>query len=387
MQDGPLQRYRQMVQARELAPDIAQELAAEKLQLLANRLAHYSEPRRGVLLPFARRRRTAPEGLYLYGGVGRGKTMLLDLFFDSVHYAPKRRVHFQEFMAEAHEAIERGRKAAADPIGSAAAEIGNDAALLCFDEFEVTDIADAMILGRLFQHLFASNVVIVATSNTAPRDLYRDGLNRQLFTPFIKLIEERMEVYQLESAKDYRLEKLQGSDLYLTPADARAGAAMDASFRKLTGRIRGEPQTLNHKGRSITVPEAALGVARFTFADLCGAPLGSLDYQRIAHRLSYADDRGDSGARAGAAERSAPAHDPDRRALRQWRWADRLRRGGAARALCGWHRGRELRPHRLAAHGDALGGLSRGAASAERSRCRARLKATPHALARCRKCQ
>ena len=283
MQDGPLQRYRQMVQARELAPDIAQELAAEKLQLLANRLAHYSEPRRGVLLPFARRRRTAPEGLYLYGGVGRGKTMLLDLFFDSVHYAPKRRVHFQEFMAEAHEAIERGRKAAADPIASAAAEIASDAALLCFDEFEVTDIADAMILGRLFQHLFASNVVIVATSNTGPRDLYRDGLNRQLFTPFIKLMEERMEVYQLESAKDYRLEKLQGSDLYLTPADARAGAAMDESFRKLTGRTRGEPQTLNHKGRSITVPEAALGVARFTFADLCAAPLGSLDYQRIAH--------------------------------------------------------------------------------------------------------
>jgi cell division protein ZapE len=283
MQQGPLQRYRYMVHARELSPDTAQELAAEKLQLLANRLAQYGEPRRAVRLPFARRRRTAPEGLYLYGKVGRGKTMLLDLFFDAVDYAPKRRVHFQEFMAEAHEAIGRGRKAAADPIASAAAEIASEAALLCFDEFEVTDIADAMILGRLFQHLFAASVVIVATSNSAPADLYRDGLNRQLFVPFIKLIEQRMEVYELESAKDYRLEKLQASDLYLTPADARAAAAMNANFRKLTGRSRGEPATLNHKGRSIAVPEAALGVARFSFADLCLAPLGPLDYQRIAH--------------------------------------------------------------------------------------------------------
>jgi cell division protein ZapE len=147
----------------------------------------------------------------------------------------------------------------------------------------VTDIADAMILGRLFQQLFAGNVVMVATSNTAPRDLYRDGLNRQLFTPFIKMIEARMETHELESAKDYRLEKLHGSDFYLTPADARAEAAMDASFRKLTGRTRGEKLTLRHKGRSIVVPQAALGVARFSFADLCEAPLGSLDYQRIAH--------------------------------------------------------------------------------------------------------
>jgi cell division protein ZapE len=140
-----------------------------------------------------------------------------------------------------------------------------------------------MILGRLFQQLFASNVVMVATSNTAPRDLYRDGLNRQLFTPFIKMIEARMETHELESAKDYRLDKLHGSDFYLTPADARAEAATDASFRKLTGRTRGEQQTLRHKGRSIVVPQAALGVARFSFADLCEAPLGPLDYQRIAH--------------------------------------------------------------------------------------------------------
>src|SRR6476646_6627478 len=285
MQEGPLQRYRQMVEAGELAPDTAQELAAEKLQLLANRLAQYWEPRVGRLLPFARRRRSAPEGLHLYGGVGRGKTMLLDLFCETVHYAPKRRVYFQEFMAEAHEAIERGRKAAADPIASAAAEIANEAALLCFDELEVTDIGDAMILGRLLQQLFASNVVMVATSNTAPRDLYRDGLNRQLFTPFIKMIEARMETHELESAKDYRLDKLHGSDFYLTPADARAEAATDASFRKLTGRTRGEQQTLRHKGRSIVVPQAALGVARFSFADLCEAPLGPLDIAHGFHTL------------------------------------------------------------------------------------------------------
>jgi cell division protein ZapE len=148
MDDGPLQRYRAMVFKGELVPDTAQELAAEKLQLLANRLAHCTEPRLGDLLnPFARKRRASPEGLYLYGGVGRGKTMLLDLFFDSVRFAPKRRVHFQEFMAEAHEAIERARKAAADPIGSAAEEIAASAALLCFDELEVTDIADAMSWG------------------------------------------------------------------------------------------------------------------------------------------------------------------------------------------------------------------------------------------------
>jgi cell division protein ZapE len=291
-----------MVEARELAPDTAQELAAEKLQLLANRLAQYSEPRLGRLLPFARRRRSAPEGLYLYGGVGRGKTMLLDLFFETVHYAPKRRVHFQEFMAEAHEAIERGRKAAADPIASAAAEIANEAALLCFDELEVTDIGDAMILGRLFQQLFASNVVMVATSNTAPRDLYRDGLNRQLFTPFIKMIEARMETHELESAKDYRLDKLHGSDFYLTPADARAEAATDASFRKLTGRTRGEQQTPPPQGPQHRC--AASGTWRGAL-QLCRSLRGATWAPRLsAHRaqFSHADDRGDPGARTRAAQ-------------------------------------------------------------------------------------
>lgn len=281
MTGGPLQSYRAMVWNGVIAPDTAQELAAEKLELLANRLRNYAQPGFGARL-FSRKR-AAPEGLYLHGGVGRGKTMLIDLFFEAVDYAPKRRVHFQEFMADAHDAIGRGRRVAGDPIESAADEIADGAALLCFDELEVTDIADAMILGRLFQNLFLRNVVIVATSNSAPRDLYRGGLNRQLFLPTIRLIEERMEAHELEAARDYRLERLHGSDLYLVPADARARRSMDESFRKLTGRERGETLRLELKGRHITVPEAALGVARFSFADLCQAPLGSLDYQRIAH--------------------------------------------------------------------------------------------------------
>jgi len=181
------------------------------------------------------------------------------------------------------ERMEERQMLDADPIRLVAEELFEDGWLLCFDEFHVTDIADAMILGRLFKGLFEQNVVVVATSNAHPQELYKNGLNRQLFVPFLTLLEARMEVLQLAAAKDYRLEKLHGSDFYLTPADARAEAAMDASFRKLTGRTRGEKQTLRHKGRSIVVPQAALGVARFSFADLCEAPLGPLDYQRIAH--------------------------------------------------------------------------------------------------------
>ncbi len=196
----------------------------------------------------------------------------------------KRRVHFQEFMSEAHELIDRARRSdAADPVKQAATRIAAEASLLCLDELEVTDIADAMIVGRLFQHLFADGVVLVATSNAAPADLYRNGLNRQLFLPFIRLIEARMDVHELEAHHDYRLEKLEGSELYVTPLDARARARLDASFRTLTGHDRGEPATLTVKGRTLAVPEAAFGVARFSFADLCEAPLGSLDYQRIAH--------------------------------------------------------------------------------------------------------
>ncbi|RMF11289.1 MAG: AFG1 family ATPase [Alphaproteobacteria bacterium] len=285
MESGPLHHYRAMIEAGELQPDPAQLLAVEKLQLLANRLSQYDPPDKTDFFSFFTRKRGAvPEGLYLFGGVGRGKTMLMDLFFETVPFAAKRRVHFHEFMAEVHELIARFRKLhEGDPIPLAAQSIASDTRLLCFDELHVTDIADAMILGRLFSGLFEAHVVVVATSNAAPRELYADGLNRPLFEPFIDLIEERMEVLQLEAATDYRLEKLEGTQLYFTPADAKASKAMRAAFKHLTGHARGEPAAVAVKGRKVEVPEAAMGVAWFDFADLCARPLGASDFLAIAH--------------------------------------------------------------------------------------------------------
>ncbi|MGD9867946.1 MAG: cell division protein ZapE [Hyphomicrobiales bacterium] len=288
MDDGPLKRYRAMVDAGEIQADPAQALAAEKLQLLANRLAGFKPPaKRDFLSFFGRKGNGAPQGLYMFGGVGRGKTMLMDLFFESTSYRPKRRLHFHEFMGEAHELIARFRKThEGDPIPRVAQAIASEASLLCFDELHVTDIADAMILGRLFEAMFATGgVVVVATSNSAPDDLYRDGLNRALFLPFIEVVKQRMEVLQLEAATDYRLEKLQGSELYFTPANAAARKKMRAAWKRLTGKGRGEPVTLEVKGRKVTVPEAAMGVARFGFHDLCGKPLGASDYLAIAHQF------------------------------------------------------------------------------------------------------
>ena len=210
--------------------------------------------------------------------------MLMDLFFAETRFAPKRRLHFHEFMAEVHARIGKARKTGGgDPIPQVAADLAREARLLCFDELHVTDIADAMILGRLFKAMLEAEVVLVATSNVPPDGLYKDGLNRALFLPFIALIEEHLEVDELKAAKDFRLEKLAGRRLYFSPLGPAARAEMDKAWESLTGSQSAEPLEIEILGRALRVPRAAMGVARFTFADLCEKPLGSNDFLALAH--------------------------------------------------------------------------------------------------------
>ena len=279
-----LKKYEDCLALSEIAPDAAQRDVAIRLDRLDQELM-VRAARKGLLASLFRHNGTpAPKGLYVHGSVGRGKTMLMDLFFEETAFAPKQRWHFHEFMAEVHERIADARKnVPGDPIPIVAAGLARQASLLCFDEFHVTDIADAMILGRLFQGLFAAGTVVVATSNAHPTALYKNGLNRQLFLPFIDLISSRMDIVALDADKDYRLDKLSGLKLYYAPADAAARAALDGHWSRLTGGHPGKSQTIEFKGRQLIVPMASMGVARFGFADLCDRPLGTLDYLHIAH--------------------------------------------------------------------------------------------------------
>ena len=280
-------RYDALVAAGTIEADPAQMALVAELDRLATRLGERRPRTSGVLSwLMGSRDEPPPKGFYIWGAVGRGKTMLMDLFYDSLDVAAKQRSHFHSYMADVHgrihawrQKLKAGEVTGDDPIRPVAAELAAEAQVLCFDEFAVTDIADAMILGRLFTAMFAEGTVVVATSNVPPSGLYKDGLNRALFVPFVRLLEERTEVFELGSRTDYRMEKLGDASVYFSPPDR---AAMDALFRRMTGGAPATPATLRVLGHPVEVPLQAMGVARFRFEELCGRPLAAPDYLALA---------------------------------------------------------------------------------------------------------
>jgi cell division protein ZapE len=286
--------YRDRIASGQLKADPAQAAGLKALARLEGELAEQG----GHAFSLFRKPRPAPRGVYLWGPVGRGKSMLMDLFFAAAPAPKKRRVHFQAFMAEVHGLIGewRGGDVAArkarfgqakgdDPIVPAAELIASEAKLLCFDELQVTDIADAMILGRLFDALFERGVTLVATSNRAPDDLYRNGLNRQLFLPFIAMLKDRLEVVSVAGQNDYRLDRLRGARVYFTPLGALAEAGFDALWRDMLDGAEELGATLEVLGRKLRLPHAAGGLLRASFASLCATALGPQDYLAIGERF------------------------------------------------------------------------------------------------------
>jgi cell division protein ZapE len=292
-QTGPLAVYQEMIANDSLAPDPAQAKVVAHLQDLWERLRGY-DPRPapasgGGLLSRLRRRSHSeeyvPTGLYLLGEVGRGKSMLMDLFFETADVARKQRIHFHRFIQNVHTRIHAWKKAhpnVSDPIPALANHIAGNSALLCFDEFQVNDIADAMILGRLFHALFDRGVVVVTTSNTAPDDLFKGQPGRDAFLPFIALIKQRLDVVVMDGGRDYRRERMRGLRTWHVPADEMAHRELDKAFRRLTGGSAIRPVTLTVMGRELVVPQASDGVARFDFDSLCNKALGAGDYLAIA---------------------------------------------------------------------------------------------------------
>lgn len=278
--------YDQRVADGTLTPDDAQEAVLPEFDRI--RTALLNPEKKGLF----RRAPEPPKGLYLWGGVGRGKSMLMDMFAANMGSVPTRRVHFHAFMQEIHSAMHEARKTGVDDaIAPVAARVAGSVKVLAFDEMQISDITDAMIVGRLFQALFAAGVVVVTTSNRVPDDLYKDGLNRQIFLPFIELIKEKMIVCELISPRDYRQDRLAGSQSYFTPVNAESRAAMESVWDDLTGGS-GEQLTLRVKGRDVVIPQFRNGIARANFHALCGQPLGAADYLALAEatRVLLLDD-------------------------------------------------------------------------------------------------
>jgi len=284
---GPVRvAYDELIAANELKPDPAQARAVAALDRLASTFRSG-----GLLSRLLGPRSDGPAGVYLWGGVGRGKSMLMDLAFAHIDIAPKRRVHFHEFMLETHERLRAARQSEqGDPIEPVAEQIAAEAKLLCFDEMQVTNPADAMILSRLFGKLLEEGVKVVTTSNRPPTDLYKDGLNRELFVPFIKLIEQRMLVIEVNGPTDYRLDRLAGVEVWHVPNGPQATAALSRAFFQLTDypvedRAKVPSEDLDvGGGRRLHVPKSLKGVAVFSFKRLCGEPRGAADYLAIARR-------------------------------------------------------------------------------------------------------
>jgi cell division protein ZapE len=278
--------YDDLIAQGKLTADPAQQAVLPEFDRIRSALLH--PVKKGLF----RKAPEPPRGLYLWGGVGRGKSMLMDMCVDHMGDIPSRRVHFHAFMQEIHSAMHEARKTGVDDaIAPVAAEVAESVRLLAFDEMQITDITDAMIVGRLFQALFAAGVVVVTTSNRVPDDLYKDGLNRNLFMPFIDLIKDRMVVHELASPRDYRQDRLAGSQVYFTPVNAESRATMDAVWNDLAGGP-GAPLILKVKGREVEIPAFRNGMARAGFHGLCGKPLGAADYLALADavRVLLLDD-------------------------------------------------------------------------------------------------
>lgn len=287
--------YAARVASGEFSLDPAQAELAKRLDRLLIEVGNRRLAKKSSALGwmFARKNKSQkpPRGLYVHGAVGRGKTMLMDMFYELVPANRKRRAHFHDFMADAHarihehrQKLKAGETKQADPVPPVAGQLIADAWVLCFDEFSVTDIADAMLLSRLFEQLFKRGCVLVATSNVEPGDLYRDGLNRQLFLPFVDLLKQHVDVLNLDARTDYRMETTTRLPVYHQLSDGEGDGAMDLAWTRVTAGKRTGPETVEVKSRLVKVPDAAAGAARLSFADLCEAPLGAADYAAIAER-------------------------------------------------------------------------------------------------------